>query len=408
MEPVLTTLPKKISENQIPRWVTDANYPDSERDIKEWYESYYFWRKWDGREDTIADLRVRARAIAESKFEALQQTNVLSKKSEKSALLQLYEAKKTGWFSYINEIEDVRELLEQVLEENIEAGASGGQRYELEFIINSLLPVMEQLGISAGSIIGSQGGMTKAQLLVPTARQLLKQEDKEDAYKQIVELMESVGDPNVTKSAFKSLIQQKYKESKPVKVDIVPAEVFLIPDAEIIVIESDRAHTMAIERALSGIVDGFQIRDAFTLIRTISRRLLPRRNELHKCIVAEGRFVEDPDGFDIPTPDAFQLLVIEELVHNRHTLNILVENDLEATIMIFPIQKIFTDFSEIGGLFSMGNTKDPIAVLDKLAKKHYSVPADIDYMGYEVELGFGIIEDTSEIGFVAHIRGCTD
>lgn len=406
MEPILTQLPPKINQNKIPDWLINSNYPEAEQDIKQWYESYFFWRKWDGKEETVTELRVRARAIAEAKFETLQQTNSLAKKSEKSALLQLYEAKKTGWFSYINEIEDVKELLEQVLEENIEAGARGGQRYELEFIINSLLPVMEKLGISAGTIIGSQGGMTKAQLLVPTARQLLRQENQEQAYEEIVELMEAVGDPNITKAAFKEIIREKYDKSKPEPIKAVQAEVYLVPNAEIIVIESNRSHTMAIERALSGIAEGFQIRDAFTLVRSISRRLLPKRNELHKCIVAGGKFIENENGYDIPSPDAFQLLIIEELVHNRHTLNLLIEHNIEAQIMIYPIQKVIRKVTEIGELFGFED-EDPMAVLSAVAKKSYPVPEDIDYMDYEVEIGFGKIESTDEIGFIASIRGCT-
>jgi uncharacterized protein YihD (DUF1040 family) len=268
----LKNLPPKVDENTTPRWVTER-YEGMEQDISDWYQSFFFWRKWNGREDTLNQVILIARANAEAKLTGLMQTGYLRGASDRSAMLQIHQANKSGWFRMINEMEDVYELYELALEEDNAKEQVPGRKYDHEFILKTMLPAMEKL-IPVEQIICSVQNKSKLEESVSTMRELLKQETPASE-KMVMEVLEEIADPNITVATFRQNNKVRMGKSTNV-VAPIPGGIYLIPGCELIVIESDRAHTKAIQIALRGIVEDLSIKDATVLIKDLSQRLLPK------------------------------------------------------------------------------------------------------------------------------------
>jgi hypothetical protein len=274
----LKLLPPVIDPLVTPRWVTER-YEGMEQDISDWYQSFFFWRKWNGKEDTLDQVILIARANAEAKLTGLMQTGYLKGASDRSAMLQMHNANKTGWFRMINEMEDVYELYEQVLAEDIE-NENTGRRYDHEFILKTLLPTMEKM-LPIEKIICSVQNKTKLENSVSTIRELLRiasddeNPESKGAEKMVMEVLEDIASPDVTAVQFRENNKVRLGKSTSA-IPVVPGGIYLIPGCELIVIESDRAHTKAIQIALRGIVEDLSIKDATVLIKDLSQRLLPK------------------------------------------------------------------------------------------------------------------------------------
>jgi len=380
-------LPERIDTETMPLWVTEPKYEGVESDIKNWYTSYYFWRRWDGKETTIDTEMAKSRAIAEAKYEALKQTNAIKNSSERSAILQAYDIYKGGWYKYVGEIEDVRELLEEMLNDEIENKSSGSKRYDLEFIIKQLFPALEAMNIPPEYIVAIPDNIAKARAMVPAARNILKTvEDPEEAKENIMELIKDIPNPGMSYRKYEDKVAEFMgKNRKP--INMVIAEVFLLPDKELIVIESDRPHTMAIENNLKGIAEGFNYRDSITLMKKLNELLLPKESDFHRYRLSNGRFVRSGEGVSLPSPTKFRELAIHQALNNRHTIAQLLENNLSATIAIHVLKQYVQDEAkENEELFG---TRDLVEITSAISE-FYPVPKEIgmifdafSYIGYE-------------------------
>jgi hypothetical protein len=88
-------------------------------------------------------------------------------------------------------------------------------------------------------------------------------------------VLEDIASPEVTSIQFRE--NNKVRLGKAtVAPPPIPGGIYLLPGCELIVIESDRAHTKAIQIALRGIVEDLGIKDATVLIKDLSQRLLPK------------------------------------------------------------------------------------------------------------------------------------
>src|SRR5512146_952394 len=179
-------IPARIDPHELPRWLVEQ-YPGMEKDIEAWYTSYYFWKRWDGQEANLEEALVRARASAEARYKSLTQTNALKGAADKSFMLQLYEAHKSGWFRNFEEIEDVRELLDHMLADSMEHDPASGTRYETQFLLETMLPTMEQMNVPPELIIGIPQNISKARAAVPVLRRILN-EDGPQAQERIMEV----------------------------------------------------------------------------------------------------------------------------------------------------------------------------------------------------------------------------
>jgi hypothetical protein len=306
----LLKLPARIDPGVIPPWLTE-HYQGMESEIEEWFTSFYFWRRWNGDEANLAEVMVLARANATAKMEALQQTSILKGASDKSIYLQLYHAQKTGWFRLVEEIESVQELLERMLADEIERDPDGGTRYELEFIIKTMIPTMEHLGVPKEQIISIPQNLSKAKAAVPVIRQLV-QTGSPETEAQIMEVFKEIADPDIKVRAFKSNNAERMGRAKPGTPVVVPGAIYLIPGSEMIVIDSDRAHTNAIQIALRGIVEDLSIKDGRGLLNILSQRLLPKTNNFDQLVL---RFQDDhpilmkSQGNGFPMPSETDMMI---------------------------------------------------------------------------------------------------
>lgn len=388
-------LPNKIDPTIMPLWVTQPKYDGVESDIKNWYTSYYFWKRWNGKEDTIDTEMAKSRAIAEAKYEALKQTNAIKNSSERSAILQAYDIYKGGWYKYVGEIEDVRELLEEMLNDEIENKASGSKRYDLEFIIKQLFPALEAMNIPAEYIVAIPDNIAKARAMIPAARNILKTvEDPEEAKENIMELIKDIPNPEVSYRKYEDRIAEFMgKDRKP--INMVNAEVFLIPDKELIVIESDRPHTIAIENNLKGIAQGFDFRDSITLMKKLNELLLPKQNDFYRYKISNGRLIQSGDGISLPSKEKFKELAINQTLNNRHTIAQLLDVNFAAEIAVHVIAQYVQDIDREN--MKLFGTWDLVEIKYAISE-FYSIPREIETIfDCCTSIGYGMLFPSNEI-----------
>jgi len=384
-------LPEKIDLNEMPKWLTQPKYEGVETDIKDWYTSYYFWRRWNGKEETIDTQMAQSRAIAEAKYEALKQTNSIKNSSERSSILQAYDIYKNGWYKYVGEIEDVRELLEEMLNDELENKATGSKRYDLEFIIKQLFPALEAMQVPAEYIVAIPDNIAKARALVPAARNILKTiEDPEEAKENLIELIKDVPNPEISLKTYTDKISTFMgKETK--HINQVPAEIFILPNKELIVIESDRAHTLAIESKLRGIVTGFDFRDSVTLMKKLNAMLLPKDNDFHKFSIVNGELAQSYNGVLMPSKEKFANMCIQTAVENKYLIEQMLDRNLKPQIMIYIIKSYCEKdlYHELAKLFAV---EDPLSVIGAIYR-YYQIPSIVTDM-FECP----VFIDTNQIG----------
>jgi hypothetical protein len=338
-EPFLLTIPPKPDLTKPPRFLVES-YTGMEHDVEPWLYSYYFWRFWDGKEDSLKDVAMRARSSADSRFKVLNQTNALKGASEKSVIYQLYEAQRTGWYRFVNEMEDVRELIEAMYEQAKAQDEDGGERYELEFILKTLLPTLESLGVPKELIVGIPTNISKARASVSTLRQMI-QVNGPDMKDNMLQVLKDIPNPDITVRQFRELNKERLgREKAPPPV---PASVYLVPGVEMIVIESDRTHTQAIEMATRGMVTGYEVRDGAALLRDLAQRIMPRAADMRRYRVREGptklEVYEANDGLTLPSPEAFQNLLMGEAAHTRFLVSQLLMAKQVATVPVYRIKR---------------------------------------------------------------------
>jgi hypothetical protein len=110
-----------------------------------------------------------------------------------------------------------------------------------------------------------------------------------------MDLIRDITNPEISYRKYEDKIAEFMGKDRK-HINMVSAEIFLLPDKELIVIESDRAHTMAIENNLKGIVQGFDFRDSITLMKKLNELLLPRENDFHKYGIINGKLKPSSEG----------------------------------------------------------------------------------------------------------------
>lgn len=391
-------LPNKIDVNVIPRFVIESKYEGIETDIKDWFISYYFWKRWNGKEEEINNQMLHARAIAEAKYEAIKQTNALKNSTERSALLQAYDAHKNGWYKYIGEVEDVKELLEEMLADAIENKRTGSQRYDIQFMLEQLFPALETMNIPQELIFAIPDNIAKARLMVPAARAILKNNDLEEAKENLITLLEDIPNPDVTWRGYEDKIATFMGKEKK-ELPCVPAEIFLLPDKELIVIESDRSHTLAIENTLKGIVEGFDFRDSVTLMKKLNSMLLPKESDHHRFKIKNNVLVQDGEGILLPSKEQFKQLAIQAVVANRHTIYQSLYLSNQVAICIFVIKLYGKDFiNESAELFNLPVTDDLLERIRYAVSNYYELPNDVGSLHKaEVKVTYSMLKPSNEI-----------
>lgn len=377
----LTKLPPKYNFRETPRWVTES-YIGVEEDILNWLWSFYFWSEWDGREANLNDTYSKSRANAEAKMKSMKHTGELKGAVGRSFYIQLYEAQKHGWYRMM-EIEDVNELLSYMLDEATEKDPDGGARYEIKFLIDTLLPLIERAGVPKELALAIPQNITKARAAVSTVRRIIDQDGPEMSERLATELRD-IADPQVSVANYRKRSAERMGKSH---VDLPPparAEIYLLPGSEMIVIESDRIHTTAIERATKGIVDGYDIRDGAVLIKMLSQRIL-RGDEMkyHRIVVNDGdpTVVVHQQGAYLPMPEEMQRLQVIEIARSRFLIGQMDRDKIikvPVYVMSGHLEPSQVD-EYVQGIFSFSSPA-PQHVAQVAFDKYYLLNPDVLYM----------------------------
>ena len=295
-------LPQKPMKT--PRWITDdyGEYTDpetgevrnQEQDMEEYFISYFFWQEWSGRESEIADAIGTAKAIAEAKYLALRQSDVLKAVSTKSVYLQLYKMQQGGWWQNLSGIEDPSLILQDILEDK-----AGGTNYEIKMVIQKLLPIMEQLGVNPAEVLG-ENRLQKAKNSVRAIEQIQIKYEDEEATEKTMETIQDIMDPTITVDKFNDRNFERIGNVK--KRPLGMAGTYIFPDREIILIETfSESNSRAIIMRLRGLVDDIGPRDSAQLVKTLMEKVAPKPGSTERCKIRNGVFTKDPEGFSIPT-----------------------------------------------------------------------------------------------------------
>ena len=316
----LLELPARINTDEIPRWVKEK-YVGMEKDIEEWYTSYFFYRTWDGRVETLNTAKARARAKALAKYQSVIQTKALAVAAEGSAHIQTYDAIQKGWHKYVDEIEDAKELIEHILNVEKEKNPQSAAVYELTFIYETLVPALERLNVPKEMILCIPANMTKAKWGVKSLRQIINN-NGEQMTDHLYQVMNAVADESITVDVFREEVVPKIMGEETKKTPMpVQASVCMLPDnREIIIIPSTPAHTKAIKMSTRSIVDGYGYTDPTYLIKEVMKVIKPKEFSRHKYKANEfGVLKQSGDGgVYLPAVETFRDLVLNEYAKHRY------------------------------------------------------------------------------------------
>jgi len=311
-------IPEKIDFTVPPRWATEK-YHGMEKDIEEWLVSYYFWKEWEGKEDALTTKPAKSRAVALAKYKTLAQTNAIKFASDSSAFIQWYDAAKNGWFHHIKEIDDVKELMNHILENEKEKDPYGSSVYDIDFIVNTLIPVCEQNKIPKEVILCIPQNLSKAKQGVATMRKIMANNGP-NMVERLGEVVKGITDSSMTVRKFRdeycpSIMGKEVPKTLPT----VKANICLMGDGgELIIIRSDPAHTRAIQMSTKSIVSGFDYTDASYLLKEIGNLISPKHQYRRKYKANTfGVLVESSEGVYLPALESFKDLVISEYLKHR-------------------------------------------------------------------------------------------
>jgi len=347
------SLPERIDPNVVPRWVTEK-YTGMANDIEQWYTSFYFYKTWDGKLETLDSTKAKARAKALAKYQSLMQTKALFAATEGSIQLQIYDAVKNGWYKKINEIEDAKEFIEHVLEVEREKNPHASAVYELEFIHNTLVPTLEKLDVPKEAILCISSNMTKAKWAVKSLKQIINNNgpDMED---HLLEMMNAIADTNTTVDVFREEVVPRIMGLEAKKtLPPVEASVCMLPDnRELIIIPSDPAHTRAIQMSTKSIVEGFGYTDPTYLITQVMKTIRPKDFSRHKYRANEFGVLKTcaEGGVYLPATETFRELVMSE--YNKHNYYLRKKGEQTLAIEELAFSYNIDDFTKSLGYLKM-------------------------------------------------------
>ena len=272
----------------LPRWAME-DYKGDEQEFTNWLVDVIKLVLFgeERLKELEGDVEAIARLDAEAKHHAMSRTKAIQSKADRAFLYQVYNANETGWFKYLSaEMDTIEELLASIVDA-AEEGTSTA--YDMAFLAKTAIPLLKSVGIEPEDVIGIPFMTTKATLIVPALRDIMRcsecgarvehngttcrnghplvlsKERKEAA----LELTRMVGDEDVTVRDVRTTTAKIRGRITKTLSPIEQGELYLLDGMDIIVVRSPSPeHTRAIEIALKGIVsEGLQLSDikAFTI-----------------------------------------------------------------------------------------------------------------------------------------------
>lgn len=313
-------LPERIDPDAVPRWVTEM-YVGMEKDIEAWYVSYFFYRTWDGKLESLDSAKAKARAKAEAKYKSVIQTRALAIAAEGSVHLQTYDGFQKGWHKYVNEIEDAKELVEHILNVEKDKNPQSAAVYELTFIYDTLMPALEKLNVPKEMVLCIPANMTKAKWGVKSLRQIINN-NGEKMTDHLYQVMNAIADKSISVDVFREEVIPKIMGEEAKKTPApIQASVCMLPDnKELIIIPSTPAHTKAIQMSTKSIVEGFGYTDPTYLIKEVMKVIKPKEFSRYKYKANEFGVLKasNDGGVYLPALEGFRNMVLVEYSKQRY------------------------------------------------------------------------------------------
>lgn len=380
-------LPEKIDRDKIPKWVTQV-YPEMQQEMEEWFYSYYFWKTWDGKIDSLDTTLSRVRAKAAARLASFKQTNVLKEASDKSVNLQYYRATTEGWWKYVDEMESAEELIQYMYDFQMGKDPHSSAASDLKFINETLVPTLKSLGVPKEHILCITPNMTKAKWAVSSLRQIIKNNGP-DMQNHLEEMMNAIADQSTTVDVFREEVMPKImgRESKST---LAPAEasVCMLPDGrELIIISSTPAHTRAIQMATRSIAEGYGYTDPTYLITQVMKTIRPKDFSRHKYRADDSGVlrISQEGGVYLPATETFKELVLSE--YHKHIFYFREPGEYKLVLDELAFSYNLADFVSALGF---SDQETAFSAIVKLYTPHI-----VDLIGdsfYNTSLGIDVLE----------------
>jgi hypothetical protein len=175
------------------------------------------------------------------------------------------------------------------------------------------------------------------------------------------------------------------------------AGIYMVQGMEIIVIDSpDRGSTRAIELSLTGLVEGWGIKDGANLIEYLTQRVYSKNKFKPMRIKQTGHnkayFEIGSGGFPMPLRDHMQAIVLRELGHNMFLIEQVLMNEQYCWLPLYEMhsslkQKEIPDWLEKNFIFKHGKLS-PFQCLKMAADDYYTLPADALALFEQISIRF--------------------
>jgi len=328
-------IPPKVDLHKVPSFLFNKD-PDGYKRLSEWLYGFYFHQIMAGKEEMLDQIYVKERATAEAMRMALEQTNYLVSMTEGAFAYQVHMAERYKWYSYW-EAENVVDMLSQILDHE-------DQRTKIYDLKNwiSLIPTLEKMGVTQDELFGVPLYFEKARNSLPAIKQILGQEGKDRAEEQLHSILKDIADPKISVEKIRDTnFQRMIKLSPRRDVPLANAKVFMIGETDLILIEAVRFQTTAIEYKLKGIVEGFDIRDAASVLSEMNQMVFNSKErrwiQFEKFDTGEYQIVnaEQGKGLQVPSPGYLSKLIMDEVAHSFSLISQMLARGIYPSIPVY-------------------------------------------------------------------------
>lgn len=374
-------LPEKIDFNSIPDWIIDRN-GDRGEEIKKWYISYFFWRDWDGKEETLNDYRVKSRAMANAYMEAAEEVADLNPETENALFSLLADIDKNKLFRF-REYDDIKEFLEDKLQKIIARNPNTGYRWEVQDVLK-IINWLEQQKIPRAFVLSVPENLGKARVIAGPVKDIIADTSlpKEEKLETIKDLLLEVANPEVSAMDLK----RKYEKHKFQEPDLqfIPASFYMLPRGEELVAIwcRNKTQTGIVQRALRNVVE-ISIGDSADLIHEITQKISPAsfRMSGHRLDKQLGTLEPNiPGGLYLPLPDQMEFEVMAEITRLLPILNQLPDHEIKIPITSLDhVSEVnYSEFisNHLKCPFDEKKDGDAYKVLHAALEKYYPIPED--------------------------------
>jgi len=373
-----------------------------ESDIIDFYKSLYFHEQ-QGRlpkEITLAEIDAKAH------LDAVLQTGSLADAFNDATIIQLHNAETEGWMANIGEgdLKSVRDLIEVSLHKQIEKDPTGGIRYEYQKLL-SVINVIEGMMLNAATenggldndvrkkitesitnMVANPHTVSKMRESAKIVEEILQSDaDKEDKLNASAEVFRDVADAEITFTEFRHKNKIRMRSIGKVVPDLIPATVYLLTGKELIVIESKgEATTRAVESALRGLTDEFDVRDPASLISQLNAMLFTK-GKFETFLIDENELVPNHKGVKLPKQDWFATLAIREASIAKPYV---LQMGIATHIPVYTLYKELSPFNQmqkLSEMFGCEDTEENAKNIAQAITDHYQMPRGIMeiFPGYE-------------------------